>query len=124
MTKGVDVDDNTLDKLEKTAKARQTGVPGDPEYAKADDTLDAAEVSGLNINPNTKKELEKNVMDMQKDDSVKEQVFALPIVDEDDLEERKRRYSFSPDEFGRGIVTSPATKLRKAAKRGLSVYKK
>ena len=81
-------------------------------------------MSGVKIDPNTKKDLEKNVMDLQKDDSMKEQAFTLPIVDEDELAERKRRYSFSPDEFGRGIVTSPATKLRKAAKRGLSVFKK
>ena len=50
---------------------------------------------------------------------MREQNFALPVIDEDDLEERKRRYSFSPDEFGRGIVTSPQVKLRKAAKRGI-----
>jgi len=48
----------------------------------------------------------------------------MSVVDEEELEERKKRYSFSPDEFGRGIVTSPASKRKKAARRGLSIYKK
>lgn len=89
-----------------------------------DDVLDAAEVQGVRLNPNEKREMEKNVKDQQQDDAVKETIFDLPVIDEDDLEEKKRRFSFSPQEFGRGIVTSPAAKRHRSARRGISLGKR
>ena len=103
---------------------QQGAVPGDKDSAKMDDVLDAAKLQGVKLNPNAKKEMEKNVEDQMKDDSVKETIFDLPVIDEDDLEERKRRYSFSRAEFGKGIVTDPATKRHRSAKRGLTLLKK
>lgn len=125
LASGVKVKDTTLDKLQKVAKDVQQGAsPGDTDAELADDALDAAEAQGVQLNPNVKTGLKKNVADMQKDDAMKESDFKLPVIDEDELEERKRRYSFSPEEFGRGIVTTPASKRKKAARRGLSIYKK
>lgn len=103
---------------------QQGAAPGDEDSAKMDDVLDAAELQGVKLNPNQQKEMEKNVDDKAKEDSVKETVFDLPVIDEDDLEEKKRRFSFSPQEFGRGIVTTPAAKRHRSARRGLTLFRK
>lgn len=125
LASGVKVKDTTLDKLKKVATDVQQGASPDTTDAEmADAALDAADAQGVQLNPNVKKGLEKNVDDLQKDDAMKESDFKLPVIDEEELEERKKRYSFSPEEYGRGIVTSPASKRKKAARRGLSIYKK
>lgn len=122
MTAGVKVDPATQKSLDKIAKERQTGLaPDEAESEIADDVLDAAEQEKA-VKPNTVNDLKKKVQDMRKDSTMREQTFALPIVDEDEIEEKKRRYSFSPAEFGRGIVTSPLVKIRKAARRGLGKH--
>lgn len=132
VTSGVKVDPMTKQKLTKLAKERETGMLAkEPDSEKADSVVDAA-ATELRINPNVYKGMKQNVANMRKNATVGgttaptmktggigEQNFALPLVDEDDLDEKKRRYSFSPAEFGRGIVTSPMVKLRKAAKRGM-----
>jgi len=126
LSTGVAVDSNTLDKLKKVAGDVGQGTsPDETDSEKMDDVLDAAETQGVKLNPNTKKELEQNVNDQQKDDSISEHEFKINIIDEDDLEERKNHYSFYPDnQFGRGIIRTPAAKLKKSAKRGLSKFKK
>lgn len=130
LASGVKVDDSTLDKLKKVAKDTQQGTsPDEKDSEKMDDVLDAADAQGVQLNPNQKKELEKNVKDQQKDDSISEDSIDVPdfkmnIVDEEELAERKRRYSFSKADFGRGIITSPDAKRKRSAKRGLSIYKK
>jgi hypothetical protein len=127
LASGVAVDDNTQEKLKKVATDMQQGADPDATDADlADNALDGAEAQGVALKPDVKAELEKNVKDMQADDAMKESNIdlKLPVIDEEELEERKRRYSFSPDEFGRGIVTTPASKRKKAARRGLSIYKK
>ena len=130
VTSGVKVDPMTKQKLNKLAKERETGMLAkEPDSEKADSVVDAA-ATELKINPNLYKGMKQNVANMRKKttvggtsaptmQTVHEDEFALPLVDEDDLEEKKRRYSFSPSEFGRGIITSPMVKLRRLAKRGI-----
>jgi len=127
LTSGVDVDDNTIDKLKKVAKDTQQGTsPDELSSEKEDDVLDAASAQGVQLNPNQKAKLQKNVQDQQKDDSISEtnDDFKLSMVDEEELAERKRRYSFSHQDFGKGIVTTPDAKRKRSARRGLSIYKK
>ena len=118
VTSGVEVDDNDMAALAKIADKRKTTSPNEPEAEVADDIVDAATDTGA-IDPNTAANLTKSAAKLRQTSAMEEQTFSLPLIDEDEIEEKKRRFSFSHDEFGKGIVTSPRLKLRRAARRGL-----
>ena len=121
----VDTDQKTKKDLQKVAKDMQQGASQtDDDSDKMNAVIAGAEAQNVYVNPNVQAKMKKNADEQEKEDAVSETVFDLPVIDEDDLEEKKRRFSFSRQDFGRGIVTSPAAKLNRSARRGISLGKR